>query len=136
MDNYGGNPASGVARTMIACGVLTGIGSSRMHAREGLKPLFRVLWAPSGSVVGISISVLAFHRQSQRNVHCERFLAAFFALMGFANFASGLVLHCVLQQGLGVLWWQCSGGYAGSRKIRGWTFVGHGCSGEYCSACT
>jgi hypothetical protein len=51
--------------------------------------------------------------------------------MGFANFASGLVLHWRLQQGLGILWWAAAAvTMLGPDRFVVWIFVGMDVIGE------
>ena len=95
--NYGGNPAVAWPVTMIACGVLTGIGSGRMHAAERAETFISRALGAIWFSCGIAISVLAFIGNPKGVFTASSFLAAFFALMGFANFASGLVLRWRLQ---------------------------------------
>lgn len=129
--NYGGNPAVAWPVTMIACGVLTGIGSRRMHAVERAETFISRALGAIWFSCGISISVLAFIGNPRGVFTASSFLAAFFALMGFANFASGLVLHWRLQQGLGILWWAAAAfAMFAPDKLGGWAFVGMDVVGE------
>jgi hypothetical protein len=116
---------------MIACGVLTVIGSRRMHAREGAETYVSRALGAIWFSCGISISVLAFIGNPKGTFTASSFLAAFFALMGFANFASGLVLRWRLQQSLGILWWAAAAvAMLAPDKFLGWTFVGMNVVGE------
>jgi hypothetical protein len=128
---YGGNPAVAWPVTMIACGVLTVIGSRRMHAREGAETYVSRALGAIWFSCGISISVLAFIGNPKGTFTASSFLAAFFALMGFANFASGLVLRWRLQQSLGILWWAAAAvAMLAPDQFVGWTFVGMDVVGE------
>ena len=129
--NYGGNPAVAWPVTMIACGVLTTIGSWRMHARERAETYVSRALGAIWFSCGISISILAFIGNPKGAFTAVSFIAAFFALMGFANFASGLVLHWRLQQGMGILWWAAAAvAMLAPAKFLGWTFVGMDVVGE------
>jgi hypothetical protein len=129
--NYGGHPAVAWPVTMVACGVLTGIGSWRMHAKEKAETFISRALGAIWFSCGISISVLAFIGNPKATFKESAFLAVFFALMGFANFASGLVLRWRLQQSLGILWWAASAvAMLAPDKFAGWTFVGMDVVGE------
>jgi len=128
---YSGKPAVAWPVTMVACGVLTGIGSSRMHAREKVETFISRALGAIWFSCGISISVLAFIGNPTGVFTSNSFLAAFFALMGFANFASGMVLHWRMQQVLGILWWAAAAvAMLAPDKIAAWTFVGMDIVGE------
>jgi len=129
--SYGGRPEVAWPVTMIACGVLTTIGSWRMHARERAETYVSRALGSIWFSCGISISVLAFIGNPKGTFTAVSFIAAFFALMGFANFASGLVLHWRLQQGMGILWWAAAAvAMLAPAKFLGWTFVGMDVVGE------
>lgn len=128
---YSGKPEIAWPVTMIACGVLTTIGSQRMHARERAETYISRALGAIWFSCGISISVLAFIGNPKGIFTVSSFLAAFFALMGFANFSSGLVLHWRLQQALGVLWWVAAAvAMLAPAQFVGWTFVGMAVVGE------
>ncbi len=121
---YGGKPQIAWPVTMIACGVLTTVGSHRMHARERAETYVSRALGAIWFSCGISISVLAFLGNPRGTFTTASFLAAFFALMGFANFASGLVLHWRLQQALGILWWAAAAAaMLAPDKFVAWTFI-------------
>jgi hypothetical protein len=129
--NYGGNPAVAWPVTMVACGVLTGIGSWRMHATERAETFISRALGAIWFSCGISISVLAFIGNPKGTFKESAFLAAFFALMGFANFASGLVLHWRMQQAMGILWWAAAAvAMLAPDKFVLWIFVGMDVVGE------
>jgi hypothetical protein len=129
--NYGGNPAVAWPVTMVACGVLTGIGSRRIHATERAETFISRALGSIWFSCGISISVLAFIGNPTGTLAGPAFLAAFFALMGFANFASGLVLHWRMQQAMGILWWAAAAvAMLAPDKFVLWIFVGMDVVGE------
>lgn len=128
---YSGKPQIAWPVTMIACGVLTVLGSYRVHARERAETYISRALGAIWFSCGISISVLAFIGNPKGTLTGPPFLAAFFALMGFANFASGLVLRWRLQQGLGILWWAAAAvALLAPVQFAGWAFVGMAVVGE------
>ena len=90
---------------MGACGIITALMISRQQAADRSQS---VLTRPISAVwfsFGISLTLLAFLGNPTGLFTTRSFCAVFFAFMGLANNASGMILRWPLQIGLGVAWW-------------------------------
>jgi hypothetical protein len=120
-----GHPEIAWPVTMTLCGILTGIGSSRMRKAEGAES---VVSRSLGSIwfsCGIAIFILGLIGNFSGFFTFRTFLEVLFALMGVANMASGTILRWRTQQLLGVVWWAAAIVIMlGSDKLALWLFVG------------
>jgi len=118
------NPTLIWAIAMTTCGIVTGIMIRRKHATEEKESLaFRPLLA-IWCAFGISITLLSFLGQPSGAFTMRSFCAAFFVLMGFANFSSGMILRWPLQIAAGTAWWMAALLVMfGPEKIIAWTFI-------------
>jgi hypothetical protein len=89
--------------TMIAAGILTGIGASRVSRGNPDTVLSRALggvW----TAMGISISVLLFSLAFAGRYDGHVFVAIIGAMLGFANLASAIVLKWKAQYACAAVW--------------------------------
>jgi hypothetical protein len=112
------------AIAMTTCGIVTGIVIRRKRATEEKESLaFRPLLA-IWLGFGISISLLTFLGQPTGLFTMRAYCTVFFALMGFTNFSSGMILRWPLQIAAGTAWWGAGVLVMyGPEKIIAWTFI-------------
>ena len=120
-----GHPEIAWAVTMTLCGILTGIGSSRMRKAEGAESIISRSLGSIWFSCGIALFFLGLIGNSTGFFTFHTFMEVLFALMGVANMASGAILRWRTQQILGALWW--AGAVVimfGSEQLTLWLFVG------------
>jgi hypothetical protein len=128
---YSRRPGLAWGVTMTLCGILTAIGSARMHKEERVETAISRAVGSIWWSCGIAISILAFLGNPLGIFTVRSFLGAFFAIMGIANFANGLILHWRPQQVIGLVWFAAAGlAMVGSETVTVWTFVGMALVGE------
>jgi hypothetical protein len=128
---YGGNPGLAWSVTMTVCGILTVIGSRRMHAGEQVETFISRSIGSIWWSCGIAITILAFIGNPTGVFTARSFYAALFALLGLANFGSGLMLRWKVQQGMGLLWWAAAiAAMLVPEKLTLWIFVAMDIIGE------
>jgi len=120
-----GHPEIAWPATMTLCGVLTGIGSSRMRKAEGAESIVSRSLGSVWFSCGIALFFLGIIGNSIGFFTFRSFMEVLFALMGVANVASGIILRWRTQQVLGAIWW--TGAIVimlGSDTVALWLFVG------------
>jgi hypothetical protein len=93
--------------TMIAAGIVTGIGASRNHRSEPRTTLGRALGAVWWCM-GISMFVLMFSLSVSGRYEIHLFAAIITALLGTANATSSIILKWKMQFACAVVWWATS----------------------------
>ena len=100
-----GHPEIAWPVTMTLCGILTGIGSSRMRKAEGAETIVSRSLGSIWFSCGIAIFFLGFIGNFLGFFTFRSFVEVLFVLMGVANMASGTILRWRTQQAVAVIWW-------------------------------
>jgi hypothetical protein len=119
-----GHPEFAWPITMTLCGILTGIGSSRMRKAQGAETIVSRALGSIWFSCGIALFLLGLVGNAIGFFTFRTFMEVLFALMGVANMASGTILRWRTQQALGAIWW--AAGLVvmlGSNQVTLWTFV-------------
>src|SRR5579884_1065493 len=120
-----GHPEIAWPVTMTLCGILTGIGSSRMRKAQGAESIISRSLGSIWFSCGIALFFLGIIGNTIGFFTFRSFMEVLFALMGVANMASGTILRWRTQQLLGAVWWAAAIVImVGSDKLALWLFVG------------
>jgi hypothetical protein len=100
-----GHPEIAWPVTMTLCGILTGIGSSRMRRAEGAESIISRSLGSIWFSCGVGLFLLGILGNTLGIFTFKSFMVVLFTFMGVANIAAGTILRWRTQQLLGLIWW-------------------------------